>query len=112
MTFEEKLSNYARLVVEVGVNVQKGQPVVIRTPIEGVSFAREMTKWAYEAGAKRVYVEFSDEQIGKMTYEYATEETLGEFPNWETAKYESLVEQNAAFISISASNPLQQNEDG
>ncbi len=105
MTFEEKLSNYARLVVEVGVNVQKGQPVVIRTPIEGVSFAREMTKWAYEAGAKRVYVEFSDEQIGKMTYEYATEETLGEFPNWETAKYESLVEQNAAFISISASNP-------
>lgn len=54
MTFEEKLSNYARLVVEVGVNVQKGQPVVIRTPIEGVSFAREMTKWAYEAGAKRV----------------------------------------------------------
>lgn len=105
MTFEEKLSNYAKLVVEVGINVQKGQPVVIRTPIEGVEFAREMTKWAYEAGAKRVYVEFSDEQIGKMTYEYASEETLGEFPAWETAKYEGLVEQNAAFISISASNP-------
>lgn len=105
MSFEEKLRNYAKLVVEVGVNVQKNQPVVIRTPVEGVYFAREMTRCAYEAGAKRVYVEFSDEEIGKMTYEYASEETLGEFPVWETAKYDALVEQNAAFISISASNP-------
>lgn len=105
MTFNEKLRNYAKLVVEVGINVQKGQPVVIRTPIEGAEFAREMTRCAYEAGAKKVYVEFSDEQIGKMTYEFASEETLGEFPVWETVKYEGLVDQNAAFISISASNP-------
>lgn len=105
MTFNEKLRNYAKLVVEVGINVQEGQPVVIRTPIEGAEFAREMTRCAYEVGAKKVYVEFSDEQIGKMTYQYASEETLGEFPVWETAKYEGLVDQNAAFISISASNP-------
>lgn len=105
MSFEQKLKNYAKLVVEVGVNVQKDQPVVIRTPIEGVYFAREMARCAYEVGAKRVYVEFSDEVLGKMTYEYASEETLGEFPEWETAKYEALVDQNAAFISISASNP-------
>lgn len=105
MSFEEKLRNYAKLVIEVGINVQKNQPVVIRTPIEGAYFAREMTRCAYEAGAKRVYVEFSDEEIGKMTYKYASEETLGEFPVWETTKYDTLVEQNAAFISISASNP-------
>ena len=105
MSFEEKLRNYAKLVVEVGINVQKNQPVVIRTPIEGAYFARELTRCAYEVGAKRVYVEFSDEEISKMTYEYASEETLGEFPVWETTKYDALVDQNAAFISISASNP-------
>lgn len=105
MTFEEKLNQYARLVVEVGINVQPDQIVVIRTPIEGAYFARMMTKCAYEVGAKRVYVDFSDEQIGKLTYEYATEETLLEFPEWETAKYEGYVKQNAAFISISASDP-------
>lgn len=105
MTFEEKLNQYAKLVVEVGINVQPNQIVVIRTPIEGADFARLMTKSAYEVGAKRVYVEFSDEEIGKMTYEYASEETLSDFPTWETAKYEGYVAQNAAFISISASNP-------
>lgn len=103
--FEEKLKKYARLVVEVGVNVQKDQIVIIRTPIECAYFAREMTKCAYEVGAKRVYVEFNDEQIGKMTYEYASEETLSQYPAWEVAKYEDYVKQNAAFISISASNP-------
>lgn len=105
MSFQEKLNHYAKLVVEVGVNVQPQQIVVIRTPIEGAYFARALTKCAYEVGAKRVYVEFSDEQIGKMTYEYASEETLSEFPEWETAKYENYVKENAAFISISASNP-------
>lgn len=103
--FEEKLEKYAELIVKVGVNVQQGQPVVIRTPIEGVDFAKRLTKAAYKAGAKKVYVEFSEEEITRMTYQYASEETLGEFPQWETAKYEALVKQNAAFISISASNP-------
>lgn len=103
--FEEKLKKYAGLIVKVGVNVQPGQPVVIRTPVEGVAFARELTKAAYECGAKRVYVEFSDEIISKMTYEYCAEETLSDFPAWETAKYEAYVADNAAFISISASDP-------
>ena len=103
--FEEKLKKYARLVVEVGVNIQPEQILVVRTPVEGAYFARELTKCAYEAGAKRVFVEFHDEQIGKTTYEYATEETLSEYPEWDIAKYEGYVKQNAAFISISASNP-------
>lgn len=103
--FEEKLEKYAELIVKVGVNVQQGQPVVIRTPIEGVEFARKLTKVAYECGAKKVYMEYSDEEVARMTYEYASEETLGEFPKWETEKYETLVKENAAFISISASNP-------
>lgn len=31
---EEKLQEYARLLVEVGVNVQKGQNLVIACPVE------------------------------------------------------------------------------
>ncbi len=105
MTFEEQLKKYAKLVVEVGVNVQEGQIVVIRTPVEGAIFARELTRCAYEVGAKRVIAEYSDEQVGKLTYTYASEETLGEFPDWEVLKYETLVKENAAFISINAGDP-------
>lgn len=31
---EEKLREYAKLLIEVGLNVQKGQTVVIRCPVE------------------------------------------------------------------------------
>ena len=105
MTFEENLDKYARLIVEVGVNIQKGQKLLIRTPIEGAEFAKKMVKCAYENGAKRVYVEYSDEDVTKLMYEYASEETLEEYPTWMSDKYNQLAEENAAFISISAGNP-------
>ena len=33
-SMEEKLFEYAKLVVEVGLNVQKGQTVIISSPVE------------------------------------------------------------------------------
>ena len=103
--FEEKLRSYARLVVEVGVNIQKGQYLMIRTPIEGAYFARELAKCAYEVGAKRVFTEYSDEQMTKITYTSASEEALEEYPSWIAQGLTELAERNAAFISISAGDP-------
>ena len=105
MKIEKNLQKYAQLVVEVGVNVQKDQIVVIRTPIEGAAFARAMTESAYKIGAKKVIVDYSDEQITKLTYTHASEKTLGEVADYEVARYEELVAKNAAFISISAGDP-------
>lgn len=105
MSFEANLKKYAKLVVEVGVNIQKDQLLLIRTPLEGASFAREMVKCAYERGAKRVFVEYSDEEVTKLLYTHATEETLADYPEWMAAKMNTLAEQDAAFISISAGNP-------
>lgn len=105
MNFEENLKKYAKLVVEVGVNIQKGQVLLIRTPLEGASFAREMVRCAYEAGAKRVFVEYSDEVVTKLTYTYATEEVLADYPTWLADKMNGLAEEDAAFISISAGDP-------
>ena len=37
---ENKLREYAKLLIEVGLNVQKGQTVVIRCPVECAHFLR------------------------------------------------------------------------
>ena len=37
---EEKLREYARLLIQVGLNVQKGQTLVISSPVECAWFAR------------------------------------------------------------------------
>ena len=44
MTFEEKITQYAKLAVQVGVNVQKGQEVLVQCPVECAFFARAIAE--------------------------------------------------------------------
>ena len=105
MTFDEKLKNYAKLVIEVGVNVQKDQPVYITVPLEGAKFGAMMAECAYAVGAKRVYVDFVYDPLTKINYQNISEETYSEYPAWETLKYNELDKENAAYISVSAPDP-------
>ena len=50
---EEKLREYAKLLIEVGLNVQKGQAVVIRCPVECAYFARLCAAAAYNCRLPR-----------------------------------------------------------
>ena len=45
----EKLQEYARLLVRVGLNVAEGQRMVISSPVECAYFARMCAKEAYDA---------------------------------------------------------------
>ena len=56
MSFKEKLSKYAQLIVKAGLNVQPAQIVVIDAPVESVELVRLVTKEAYAAGAREVVV--------------------------------------------------------
>lgn len=112
MVEQEILEKYAKLVIEKGVNVQKGQPVFITIPVEGASFARLLVRYAYEAGAKNVHVQWVDDELTLLKYTYAADEVLADFPQWEVDKREAFAEDGGAFISVYASNPdLLQNID-
>ncbi len=58
---EEKLFEYAKLVVEVGLNVQKGQTVIISSPVECAHFARLCAAAAYNCGCREVVMNWSDD---------------------------------------------------
>lgn len=103
--FGNMLNNYARLTVEVGVNIQKDQPLYIASPIECAEFARLLTKHAYEKGAKDVHVNWYDDEITLMRYTNAPYEVFTNFPKWQVDRMESFADQGAAFISIAASDP-------
>lgn len=103
--FEVLLDKYAQLAVKVGVNLQQNQVLVINSPIECADFVRLVAKYAYEAGAKDVHVEWSDEQLTLMKYLNADDNVFNKFPKWKADAFEQFAENNAAFLSISASNP-------
>jgi len=59
----KKLERYAELLVKLGSNVQKGQTVVIQTPTFAYEFLGMLVEAAYQAGARRVYTEYSDDTL-------------------------------------------------
>ncbi|MGE5629967.1 MAG: aminopeptidase [Caulobacteraceae bacterium] len=99
------LERYARLVVKAGVNIQEGQILVIRSPLEGAEFVRMAAKIAYEECAKEVVVRWEDEQLSRMKFLYAAEEVFDRYPEWQKEFFLSYQNQGAAFLTILASDP-------
>ena len=105
MNFQEKLGEYAELVVKVGLNIQKDQPLLINTTTDTIEFTRLIAKKAYEAGAKRVDVNYTDEVVSRAFYDLAPEASFHEFPKWAALQRDELIENKGALLWIDADNP-------
>jgi aminopeptidase len=103
--FNKMLDEYAKLCVEVGINLQKGQPLVINSPVEGADFVRLVAKHAYELGAKEVHVNWNDEALARMKYENAPMGVFEKFPKWYADGLEEYAENGAGFLSIYSQDP-------
>ncbi|MFD2615813.1 aminopeptidase [Terrilactibacillus laevilacticus] len=103
--FQNILEKYAEVAIKIGINLQKNQTLVIDAPIPALDYVRLVTKKAYELGAKNVIINWDDEATKRMNFEYASEEALTEFPEWLKVKYDELIKQNAAILTIYSPNP-------
>ena len=104
-SMEEKLQEYARLLVQVGLNVQKGQTLVISSPVECAFFARLCAAEAYKAGCREVVMNWSDDALGRMKYLYAEDSVFDTVPLWRRHFYNDYALEGAAYLAISASDP-------
>ncbi|MBR4421839.1 MAG: aminopeptidase [Erysipelotrichaceae bacterium] len=105
MVTEKMYDKLAQLVVKKGVNVQKDQPVVIRGSVRDAAFIRKVAKYAHEAGAKYVSVDWRDSELTKMSYQYDSLEVLSEIPQWMYDKTKYLQDDGACYISIASDKP-------
>ncbi|HAS72806.1 MAG TPA: aminopeptidase [Clostridiales bacterium UBA8960] len=101
----DRLKKYAELLVKTGINLKKDQILVLRTPIECSEFARAIVEVAFDSGAKDVAVLWSDEVVSKIRYLKGADDLFDTMPSWQKEFYLSYVRQDAAFLSISASDP-------
>lgn len=99
------LNKYAELVVRTGVNLQKGQLLVINSPIECSDFARRVAKAAFAAGARDIKVNWSDEKLARIRLDSAAAEVFDEFPEWRRDMFMDFKAKGAAVVSIHASDP-------
>lgn len=102
---DKKLVKYAELVIKQGVNLQPGEPVAIAAPILAADLVREVVKTAYECGAPKVTVFWNDSEVSKMHYEYQSEETLTNVPQWLVESRNYIVDTKAVYINIISEEP-------
>lgn len=103
--FEKNLGKYARLLVRNGLNIQKGQTLVVRASIKMAEFVRKIAFEAYEAGAKNVHLEYRDEELSLIKYEKAPMEAFKEAPQWLADGMEQMAREGAAFLSLTGEDP-------
>lgn len=105
MNFEDKLRNYAKVVIERGINVQKGMPLVINTSTEAMDFVRLLTELAYERGASEVIVRIQDDECNRLSAMMMSEEAIKHAPEWKLDMMLDFAERKAGFLSVAAPNP-------
>lgn len=103
--FQVMLNKYAELVVKVGVNIQKGQVLIVHAPIETAELTRLIVAKAYEAGAKYVIVEWDDEEVTRIRYEKAADDTFDYYPQWQADSMVHFAEEGGAILHIKVPNP-------
>ena len=62
---QEKLQEYAKLLIQVGLHVEKGQTLVISSPVECAFFARLCATAAYDAGCREVVMNWHDDYLAR-----------------------------------------------
>ena len=105
MVSEKMYDKLAKLVVKKGVNVQKDQPVIINAHVRDAAFAEKVARYAYEAGARYVSVDWHDTELTKMAYRYETTQVLSEVPQWQYDKRKYRNDGGACFITVISDEP-------
>lgn len=102
---EKKLRDYAKLIVKVGANVQKGQRVRLQAETDQLPLVKAVTEECYKVGAEYVEVLWSCGEISKLHYSYASADVLGAVPAWEEARFRQMTVDLPVRIFIESSDP-------
>ena len=105
MVNQQMQDKYAELALKTGVNLQKGQALMINAPIEGAEFTKKVVRKAYEMGAKDVHINWVDDELTLLKYENAPEEVIANYPEWKVKLHDYYAEDGAAVLSIRSTNP-------
>lgn len=103
--FEAKLKEYAHLLVEVGMNIQPGQTPGIESDVEYAPLTRQCVEACYDRGAREVVVNYRDDVNTRLTYLRADKAVFEEFPSYQKARFDWLLEQKAPRLSINGGDP-------
>lgn len=99
------LEEFSKVAINVGVNVKKGQKLVISSPVEAYDFVRILVKDAYEKGAEEVIVKYNDSEVSKLSLQNEDVEVLSVVKDYRKAEIEYFIEKGACTLHVISEKP-------
>ena len=101
-----KLEKLAEVAIKVGLQLKRGQDLVITAPIAALPLVRLIIKHAYIAGAGLVSTFYSDEETTLARYQHAPDESFDRATDWLYEGMAKAYGNNTARLAISGDNPM------
>lgn len=101
----DKLNKYAELLLKKGVNIKKGQPLLISAPLESYEFVRILTEKAYSLGVTDIDYDFNDEVIKHDALKYLSIDDLKKTKIFDKKIFDEYAKKDAAFLMLISENP-------
>lgn len=99
------LKAYAKLIVRAGLNVQKGQEVVIHAGLDQPDFVCMVVDECYKAKAKKVTVNWSYQPLSKIQVRGQSLKTMSTVEEWEKARMQHYVDVLPCRLFIDSEDP-------
>ena len=99
------LRAYARLIVRSGINVQKGQEVLVYADLDQPEFVQMVVEEAYKAKASKVIVEWNYAPLEKIHVRHQSVKTLGAVEKWQLERQEHFCQAMPARIHLVSEDP-------
>jgi aminopeptidase len=106
LSFEQKLDQLARVAIEVGLGLARGQELVMTAPLDAVPLARRITEHAYRVGASLVTTLYSDDEALLLRFRYAPDEAFDKAAGWLYDGMGAAYRSGAARLAITGASPL------
>ncbi len=100
-----ELRKYARLIARKGVNVQKGQSVIVCAELEQPEFVAMVVEECYRAGAAQVSVEWTYVPLTRLDVRFCKPAVLEKVEDWQIEKIKHRVQVLPAMIYLISDDP-------
>ena len=99
------LREYARLIVRTGINVQKGQDVLVMADLDQPEFIKLVVEECYKAKARQVTVHWNYQPLDKIHVRYQSVKTMGAVPEWQKARQQHYCDTLPCRLHIISEDP-------
>ena len=102
----ERMETYARLLLKTGLDLQKGQTLLLNADTEAAPLVAVLAAQAYQMGAADVQCNWSNEACDRARLLYQDEENLGKLPPWEAERYNAPSRAGCAYLRLFSEDPF------